>query len=96
MDKKPLLATRDQRFRVLKSTWDHNGSFNVVIADTRPDTKERIPGRTRRAVRNLARRVDRMRQIKWVRIDFISTQITESGTRKEYHVTASRLDPSHR
>lgn len=99
MADKPLPKTRDQRFRVLSSTWDSNGSFQVQVLDTNvdlPATPEHTTAQDRRVVRDLARRVDSMQKIQWTRINSITTLDTEDGPRTLFHVTASRLDPAHR
>ncbi|WP_181273619.1 hypothetical protein [Brevibacterium oceani] len=98
---KDLPVTRDGRFRVTESRWDCNGSFHVVVQDTRAASPgETVPPdvieRERRAVRDLARRVDRMGRVQWVRTDDVSVVRTDDGPRLEYRLTASRLDPSYR
>ena len=87
MTKTDLPSSRDGRFRVTESKWDSNGSFRVVILDTRDSSVgETVPpdviARERRAIRDLARRV--------------SVVATDDGPRLEYRLTASRLDPSYR
>lgn len=98
---KELPATRDGRFRVTESVWDHNGSFRVAVQDTREASAgETVPPdvieRERRAVRDLARRVDPMNRAQWVRTDGVFVVKTDDGPRLEYRLTVSRLDPYHR
>lgn len=98
---KELPATRDGRFRVTESTWDSNGSFRVVVLDTRDGgVGETVPPdvieRERRAVRDLARRVDPIGKVQWVRTDEVSVVRTPDGRRIQYRLTASRLDPAYR
>lgn len=101
MTKTDLPSSRDGRFRVTESKWDSNGSFRVVILDTRDSSVgETVPpdviARERRAIRDLARRVDPMDRVQWVRTDGVSVVATDDGPRLEYRLTASRLDPSYR
>lgn len=60
MTKTDLPSSRDGRFRVTESKWDSNGSFRVVILDTRDSSVgETVPpdviARERRAIRDLNR-----------------------------------------
>lgn len=57
---------------------------------------EALDLREDRAVRDLARRVDPMGRVQWVRTDGVSVVRTDAGPRLEYRLTASRLDPSYR
>lgn len=95
-----LPTSRDGRFQVLSSDWDSNGCFHVTILDTQVSSTDAlfppdVISAERRTVRNLARRVDPMDKIQWVRIDATEIKPTPNGERLIYRVTASRLDPSH-
>lgn len=100
MSTQTLPATRDGIFAVTSSMWDSNGSFRVTIVDLRDNADEIVPpevlARERRRIRNLARRVDRMDEVRWVRVDHVGHTIHEGRKHIEYRLTASRLEPMYR
>lgn len=96
------LITRDGRFEVTSSTWDHNGSHDVKIIDHRAGSVgETVPPnvieRERAQLRRLARRADPMQHLaQWTRLDTIDEIATDDGPRLHYSYTVSRLDGTYR
>lgn len=93
------IATKDGRYVVTSSEWDHNGSFRVIVADTRStlaDLRAVAYAPVPAAARRTARRVDQKGLTKWVRTDRITTAHYAGVERVAYQFTVSRLDRSYR
>lgn len=73
------------RPEVLRSDWDHNGSWRVEVAGPWPRTDA-----SERAARRAARNVDTMRRVQWSRLDAVRLE----GVRLVYTFTVSRLPRS--
>lgn len=96
-----LPISRDGRFRVTRSDWDHNGSHEVDVLDTRPaemwDALERggpVPPEVLRAARRTARRADpHPEDVRWTRFEGVYMVAPSTPV---YRFTVSRLAPECR
>lgn len=91
-----LPHSRDGRFEVVSSTWDHNGSHDVTVRDHAP-----LAGPSDAAARERARRTARRSDpypgdVRWTRLDLERVVETDQGPRREFAFTVSRLDSSYR
>ncbi len=101
MTTKSFPRSRDGRYAVTGSRWDHNGSHHVSVIGPPPAgdaVADRLVARhAHRVVRDLARRIDPMpASVRWTRIEETRVIATPEGSRTTYRVTVSRLNPGQR
>lgn len=92
-----LPVSRDGNTQVTNSDWDHNGSFRVTVVARKVDFDGRSQTNALNRARRLAKKVDKMDKVQWVRLDGQGgAEDGEGTTTMTYRFTVSRLDRSYR